>query len=336
MSLPLVDANNFTPDLYNTNTSQQHQHPNNNWNNHGAAPPCSPFRQHNMPSSLPPGAMSPHELHPRLNHALMTPSYDVDDSFIINDAAVPFAIPGPVRRRGIKQEPLGLDGDMFPQGSGGSGGMMMSYMSPVYDMPQQQQQHYGQMTPTPPVFPSLPRQKAHRRALPNAAPVPNNDPTTTIAKQEPRQRRLEDFQHTFTLHKRTPKPPKPPARAPKVIHSTPRRVLRLRAGPKNNTNSTFVAPSANMPGFVPISHRGTASAAQGNCWPIPRELLEQIVAAERAAGEQKLTYKEIKAKYDAWQISESTLRGIKRVFELPREHRERIPTWKAEHVSDFL
>lgn len=99
-------------------------------------------------------------------------------------------------------------------------------------------------------------------------------------------------------------------------------------------------PGQDQPGFVPIGEDRVASRAQGNDWPIPRDLMERIIAAERdSAGshggskEGQLTYKQIKAKYSRWRISESTLRGIKRVHDLPKEHRERVPTWNDEHVS---
>lgn len=96
-------------------------------------------------------------------------------------------------------------------------------------------------------------------------------------------------------------------------------------------------PGQKMPGFVPIGRIGIAIAAQGNRWPIERNLMEQIVGAERGHGEYRrktrLTYKEIMAKYSHWDIKESTLRGIKRKITLPKEHRERKPKWDEEHVS---
>lgn len=99
-------------------------------------------------------------------------------------------------------------------------------------------------------------------------------------------------------------------------------------------------PGQNLPGFVPIAQADVASQAQGNRWPISRHLLERIVAAERdLAGTRekgdKLTYKQIKNKYHRWKISESTLRGVKRMYELPKEHRERVPTWNHEHVCSL-
>lgn len=100
----------------------------------------------------------------------------------------------------------------------------------------------------------------------------------------------------------------------------------------------FFPPGQDTPSFVPVGRTGIASAAQGNTWPIERELFEQLVAAERGhgahrRGNTKLTYKEILAKYNKWDVRESTLRGIKRKITLPKEHRERVPRWSAEHVS---
>ncbi|KAF3769524.1 hypothetical protein M406DRAFT_66015 [Cryphonectria parasitica EP155] len=97
-------------------------------------------------------------------------------------------------------------------------------------------------------------------------------------------------------------------------------------------------PGRNEPGFVPFGSEGVASAAQGNRWPIDRRLMEQIIAAERGVGVEGeygrrvgLSYKAIKGKYDEWKSAESTLRGIKRCYQLPKEHRERKPTWGPEH-----
>lgn len=68
--------------------------------------------------------------------------------------------------------------------------------------------------------------------------------------------------------------------------------------------------------------------------------MERIVAKERNLDgkrpkDQRLSYKQIKTKYSRWEISESTLRGIKRNYDLPKEHRERRPTWDDKHVSEI-
>ncbi|PSR80905.1 hypothetical protein BD289DRAFT_484693 [Coniella lustricola] len=122
--------------------------------------------------------------------------------------------------------------------------------------------------------------------------------------------------------------------------------------PTPSTGSLFLSlglSGHNEPNFVPIGYEGKASAAQGNYWPIERSLMKRIVAAERgylgfgydrgtggegrrSSGPKPLTYRQIKDKYSRWQHKEPTLRGIARSFQRPKEHRERKPTWEAEHL----
>lgn len=130
---------------------------------------------------------------------------------------------------------------------------------------------------------------------------------------------------------------------PSRRQQTPQAPTNAFGGPDNGvlTSSTQASPifppGKDMPGFVPIGRIGIATAAQGNRWPIERQLMERLVGAERGHGEYRrntrLTYKEILAKYSRWDLKESTLRGIKRKITLPKEHRERKPRWDAEHVS---
>lgn len=147
---------------------------------------------------------------------------------------------------------------------------------------------------------------------------------------------------------------KPPSSRPSKHHRLPSRaplqgtfpspLLSPASVPASQSNKAMIPfpPGQDEPNFVPIGHEGVASAAQGNAWPIERELFENLVVAERGhryTGDEnrshrarKLAYKEILAKYNTWDIKESTLRGIKRKITLPKEHRERVPRWNEEHV----
>ncbi|CAN8098506.1 unnamed protein product [Discula destructiva] len=109
-------------------------------------------------------------------------------------------------------------------------------------------------------------------------------------------------------------------------------------------------PGRAQPGFVPLGHKGTASAAQGNHWPIELQLRGDIVHAEldnykRRPEEQRLSYREILEKYDQWNVDDSrdgrqkgvvasSLRGYNRRYNVPdRSHLERIPTWTQQHLD---
>ncbi|KAJ4407501.1 hypothetical protein N0V82_009894 [Gnomoniopsis sp. IMI 355080] len=123
------------------------------------------------------------------------------------------------------------------------------------------------------------------------------------------------------------------------LHTAPTTITTSTTTTTTSPMSTF-PPGQDMPGFVPIGRVGVASAAQGNHWPIDRKLMEQLVGAERGGhGEHRpktrLAYREIQAKYSRWPVKESTLRGIMRKISLPKEHRERKPTWDAEHIKSL-
>lgn len=156
----------------------------------------------------------------------------------------------------------------------------------------------------------------------NALLTSSNQSTTTMISRAPRRPDASAGRHHAASTAASPQPGGLP------VHIA-------TAGP-----SSSFPPGADQPGFVPIGEDRVASRAQGNVWPVARDLMERIVAAERnvdgrRSRDTQLTYKQIKAKYSRWKISESTLRGIKRVYDLPREHRERIPTWNDEHVSEI-
>lgn len=99
-------------------------------------------------------------------------------------------------------------------------------------------------------------------------------------------------------------------------------------------------PGQASPGFVPIGQPGKASEAQGNRWNVDRALMQRIILAERDLDNKRgkgkaLSYKQINHKYGAWGKAESTLRGIARSYQRPKEHRERKAKWEPQHVSEF-
>lgn len=101
-------------------------------------------------------------------------------------------------------------------------------------------------------------------------------------------------------------------------HQTPTGKARRNRGlPPGYLPMVVFLPGHGQPDFVPIGQKGVASSAQGNYWPISKDLMWAIVQTEHDYEKtrplkQRLSYADIKAKYNQWQISDLYLKELKR------------------------
>lgn len=293
-----------------------------NWISGSSGSGSSPFRQQNSgyQGLQHPDTVSPEQLHPQLPHALMSPGQDDMGVFSFSDSDGP------------------LSGPHFAQ--------------PLIAVPSDRR--YRQ------IFPGRRDSSGQCLGVDDAQQVKNEVPSRNFHQQSrhplpsgPRQVRHSDVEYAGShqlqhaedgpeaSHK--PRPPtvlRSSASVPRKDHGTNKKGAHPRrpgAAPGSTKGNKALAPRGSVP--PPAARQsGVATERQGNRWPIDRLVMEKIVATERNLDgkrprDLKLSYKQIKAKYSRWEVSESTLRGIKRNYDLPKEHRERKPTWDDLHVS---
>lgn len=322
-----------------------------------SGPGSSPFRHAFNYAQRSIGTVSVQQLHPELSQCLMPPATD-DDMGVFNFSDSDGSLPGtsfqPIQPSSISYQTRAASqrqGNRMPSQDSSSHYQaqrrQQHAVSTKYQQQQGRQQQHQQQSRRP--LPSGPRgsvssQSANGRPSGSDHHLDKRLSRGTQAFQKPEP--LPILRSNGALQSK--KHPTDKASIPRHVDAPPTS-SRARAtigtnqvpaapGAASSSSSSSFPPGQDKPGFVPIGRPQVASRAQGNHWPIARDLQVKIIAAERDVdgtrrSGAKLTYKQISAKYSHWRSNESTLRGIKRVHELPREHRERRPTWGDEHVS---